>query len=153
MSYGIEGIFMATKSGIKLADGEEIIIELEAELYATSPNPIAQAIGDIKKIFDRLLGNKRKSYLVVTNKRVIEVYDRIACYCFKIGRHVKYVMPNSVKEIGFTRRASCGLFCPVYYLYYDAHTQFTSIQLKGAGEEEATKAANAFYSAISGLKI
>jgi len=138
-----------TKSGIVLADGERLVLELEAELWAISANPIAQVIGEIKKVIASILGFKKKGFLVITDKRVIEVSVQVACYIFTVGRQVKYVLPSSVKEIGYNRKASFGCFCPTFYLYYDAHTQCTSIQLKGAEEADAIKAANAFYDAIA----
>ncbi len=35
------------KSGIILQDGEELVAEIEAELWASSANPIAKALGNI----------------------------------------------------------------------------------------------------------
>ncbi|MCL2792399.1 MAG: hypothetical protein FWD87_04840 [Spirochaetaceae bacterium] len=141
------------KSGIDLADGEKLVIELEAELWATSSNPIAQFIGTIRRIIALIFGFKQKGFLVITNKRVIEVSTQIGCYVFTVGRQIKYVVPNSVLEIGYNRKATCFFLCPAYYLYYQGHTQLTTILLKGADEPEALRVSNAFYSAISGTKI
>jgi hypothetical protein len=147
-------MFMAqTKSGVSLADGEQVILELEAELWAVSSNPIAQIMGGIMKTIGKILGYRIKGFLVVTNKRVVEVSETIQCYCFVTNRSIKYVMPTSVKEIGYTRKAVCGCLCPAYHLYYDALTQRTSILLKGADEAAAVKSANAFYSTIAGVNI
>ena len=141
---------MATlASGIMLAENEELVMEIEAELWATSSNPIAQALGAVRRIIAAILGFKKKGFLVITNKRVVEVSTQIQCWCITVGRQVKYVLPSSVKEIGYTRSATCGCCCPVYFLYYDSFTQRTRVQLKGADESGALKAANAFYAAIS----
>lgn len=37
------------KSGLELKDGETLVMELEAELWATSANPFAQALGSIRR--------------------------------------------------------------------------------------------------------
>jgi len=141
---------MATlASGVMLAENEELVMEIEAELWATSSNPISQAFGSIRRIIATILGFKKKGFLVITNKRVIEVTTQIRCWCITVGRQVKYVLPSSVKEIGYTRSATCCCFCPVYFLYYDSFTQRTRVQLKGADESGALKAANAFYAAIA----
>lgn len=141
---------MATlASGIALADGEQLVMEIEAELWATSSNPIAQLIGRIREFFARILGIKRKGYLVITDRRVVEVTTFIACWCIVTGKQIKYVLPSSVKEIGYTRQATCGCFCPTFHLYYEAFTQRTSVMLKDADENGALKAANAFYAAIT----
>jgi len=141
---------MATlASGITLAENENLVMEIEAELWATSSNPIAQALGSIQRIFAAILGFKKKGFLVITNKRVIEVGTQVACWCITVGKQVKYVLPSSVKEIGYTKSTTCGVFCPVYFLYYEGFTQRSAYQLKGADEAGALKAANSFYSAIT----
>jgi len=141
---------MATlKSGIALAENEKLVMEIEAELWATSSNPIAQAIGSVLRVIGMILGFKKKGFMVITDKRVVEIRTNILCWCIPVSRWVKYVLPSSVKEIGYRRIATCGLFCPRYDLYYESFTQMTPIQLKGVDEEGALKAANAFYAAIS----
>jgi len=141
---------MATlASGITLAENESLVVELEAELWASSSNPIAQLVGSFRRIFAAILGFKKKGFLVITNKRVIEVGTQVACYCITVGRQVKYLLPSSVKEIGYTKSATCGVFCPAYHLYYEGFTQKTSILLKGSDEAGALKITNAFFAAIS----
>jgi len=141
---------MATlASGVMLAEDEKLVMEIEAELWATSSNPIARFFGSIQRIVSVIFGFKKKAFLVITDKRVIEVRTYINCWCITTGREVKYVLPSSVKEIGYTRNATCGCCCPVYYLYYEGFTQRSAYQLKGADESGALKAANAFYAAIS----
>ena len=141
---------MATlKSGIMLAENENLVMEIEAELSATSSNPIARFFGAIQKIIAMILGSRKRGFLVITDKRVVEISTQIACWCITVGRQIKYVLPSSVKEIGYTRKATCGCFCPAYHLYYDAFTQRTAVLLKGADEAGALKAVNAFYAAIT----
>ena len=139
----------ALASGVMLAENEKLVMEIEAELWAASSNPIAQFLGTVQRIIALILGFKKKGFLVITDKRVVEVTTQIRCWCITVGRQVKYVLPSSVKEIGYTRSATCGCFCPVFFLYYDSFTQRTKVQLKGADESGALKAANAFYAAIS----
>jgi len=144
---------MALKSGFTLNQGEELVMELEAELWATSTNPIAKAIGEFWKFIARILGFKMHCFLILTNNRVIEVREQTACYVFKTGRSVKFVLPSSVKEIGYIRKTTCMMFCPMYCLYYEGHTQSTLIQMKDADEAAALKAANAFYAAIASANV
>ena len=141
---------MATlSSGIMLEEEEKLIMEIEAELWASSSNPIARFFGAITKFVYMILGIRKNGFLVITDRRVVEVKAFIACWCINVGREIKYVLPNSVKEIGYTRTATCFCFCPAYYLYYESFTQRTDVMLKGADESGALKAANAFYAAIS----
>jgi len=141
---------MATlKSGIALSENEKLVMEIEAELWAISSNPVAQFLGAVQRVFAAILGFKKKGFWVITDKRVVEVSLQMSCWCITSGRRVKYVLPSSVKEIGYTKNATCGCFCPAYYLYYESFTQISSVLLKGANEDDALKAANAFYAAIS----
>lgn len=137
------------KSGIILEEGETLVMEIEAELWATSSNPISVALGKIAKFFAKICGTKYNGFLVITNKRVVEVRNVINCYCFNTAREVKYLLPSSVKEVGYTKQATCGCFCPAYYLYYESFTQRTPVMLAGATEADAQKAVDAFYKAIS----
>jgi len=141
------------RSGVTLAENEQLALEIEAELWASSSNPIAQFIGRIRRFFALILGFKMKSFLVITDKRVIEIKTLIACWCITTGRWVKYVLPSSVKEVGYKRLATCCCCCPMYVLYYEGHTQYTRVQLKGANEAAAVQAANAFYAAISHAQV
>jgi len=142
-------IMAELKSGIILQDGEELVAEIEAELWASSANPIAKALGNIQRIICGILGTKKKGFVVITNKRVVEVSNLVQCYVFNVAHEVKYLLPSSVKEIGYTKEASCGMFCPAYHLYYETFTNTTSVLLKVATDEEAQKLVDAFYKAIT----
>ncbi|MDR2595821.1 MAG: zinc ribbon domain-containing protein [Treponema sp.] len=136
-------------SGFILEEKEKLVMEIEAELWASSSNPIARFVGKIQRIIASILGFKQKGYWVITDKRVIEISTQVVCWCVTLGRHIKYVLPSSVKEIGYTREPTFGCFCPAYNLYYESFTQKSSILLKDADEYGALRAANAFYNAIS----
>ncbi len=138
------------KSGVILDTDENLVVELEAELWASSQNPIAKLIGTITRLINLLLGFKRRGYIVITNKRVIEVTQYISLWVFNTGKGVKYVLPSSVKEVGYTKEGTClGCFCQAYSLYYDSFTQRTSVLLPVSSETETKKIVDAFYNAIS----
>lgn len=142
---------MATlKSGLILAENEHLVVELEAELWATSSNPIALLIGNIIKFLNLLIGFKRKGHVVITDQRVVEIIQFKALWVLNTGKSVKYVLPSSVKEVGYTKEGTCcGCFCQAYNLYYDAFTQRTSVLLSDVDEAGAQKVVDAFYKAIS----
>ena len=60
------------KPQIALEEGEVIVAQLEAELWATSQNPLARLIGQIVRIINLILGNRRDGFITITNKRVFE---------------------------------------------------------------------------------
>ncbi len=140
---------MKLKSGIVLGENENVVMELEAELWATSQNPIAQIIGQIKKLLGLFLGIKREGFVVITDKRVVEVFQTKACWVLNTGKVVTYLMPNSIKECGYTKEGTvCGCFCQGYTFYYEAWTQQRAILLKDADEKEAQGVVDSFYKAL-----
>lgn len=141
------------KSGLILEDGESLVMEIEAEFWATSSNPVAMAFGQIKKFFAKIFGYKVNGFLVITNKRVVQVAKEITCYCFNSKTVVKYLLPSSVKEVGYDRKATCGCFCPAFHLYYEGFTERTRVMLAGADERTAQKTVDAFYRAISAAQL
>ena len=144
---------MKLKSGIVLAENENLVMELEAELWATSQNPIAQIIGQIKKLLGLFLGIKREGFVVITDKRVVEVFQTKACWVLNTGKVVTYLMPNSIKECGYTKEGTvCGCFCQGYTFYYEAWTQQRAILLKDADEKEAQSVVDSFYKALQATK-
>lgn len=138
------------KSGLILGENEKLVVELEAELWATSSNPIARLIGSIVKLINLILGFKRKGFVVITDKRVVEIIQFQALWVLNTGKNVKYVLPSSVKEVGYIKEGTCcGCFCQSYSLYYDSFTQRTTVLLSDVDEQGAQKVVDAFYNAIS----
>lgn len=136
------------KSGFVLAEGENVVVELEAELWATGSNPIQKFFGKIMRLLYMIIGYRKKSFLVITDRRVVEISSVYNCWVFNTGKEVKYVLPSSVKELGYIKETTCGVFCPAYYLYYQSTTQSTAIQLS-ADEKECQAIVDAFYNALS----
>lgn len=144
-----ESIMAQLKSGLLLMEGETLVMEIEAELWAASSNPLIRFLGGIIKFIAMIFGYRKSGYVIVTNKRVVQVSKIITCYCCGGGKDVKYLLPSSLKEVGFVKLATCGCFCPAYYLYFDAFTQRTQVMLKGIDEAGAQKTVDAFYRAIA----
>jgi hypothetical protein len=136
------------KSGFVLTEGENVVVELEAELWATGSNPIQKFFGKIMRLLYMIIGYRKKSFLVITDRRVVEISSVYNCWVFNTGKEVKYVLPSSVKELGYIKETTCGVFCPAYYLYYQSTTQSTAIQLS-ADEKECQAIVDAFYNALS----
>jgi hypothetical protein len=136
-------------SGFVLAGDETLVMNIEADWMLPIYNPLACIIWTIMKFILMILGVRKKGFLIITDKRVVEVWEYIICWCFIKGQHISYVKPGSVKEIGLERRSILWCCWTVYCLYYGALTgHSTLIRMKGADESTALKAAEAFYSAI-----
>ena len=140
-----------SRSNLTLNPNEEIIVELEAELWATSSNIVSKIIGFAWRIIAFIFGVRRKGYLVITNQRVVEISHNYACWVFNTGREIKYVLPSSIKELGYIKEGTCcGCCCQAYYLFYESYTQSTSILLSDIhSEDEALKLVDIFYRALN----
>ncbi len=138
------------QSGIVLQNGETLVMELEAEMWATSSNPIVKFIASIVKIICFIFGLRRNGYVVVTDKRVIQVLRFNALWCFNTGSIVKCILPSSIKEIGYVKQGTCcGCFCQAYTLYFQSFTDTTNVLLGTVTEDrEAQAVVDAFYKAI-----
>lgn len=139
------------KSGLVLGEGENLVIELEAEMWAESANLIAQLLGFIKKFFSFILGFKRKGFIVITDRRVVEVVIYKGLWVLNVGQNTRYLLPSSIKEVGYTKEGTCfGCFCQSYNLYYESFTQRTKVLLSAAMcDNDAQKVVDAFYKAIA----
>ena len=83
----------------------------------------------------------------------MEIIQFKSLWVLNSGKNVKYVLPSSVKEVGYTKEGTCfGCFCQSYNLYYDAFTQRTSVLLSDVDEAGAQKVVDAFYKAISAVQ-
>ena len=137
------------KSGLLLDEDEKLVMELEAELWATSGNLFARIWATIRKFLALLFGTKISGYIVLTDKRIVEVTTHKMCWVFNAGKAVKYVLPSSVKEVGYTEAGTfCGCFCKSYHLYYESFTQTREVLLTGLDEAGTQKIVAAFYNTI-----
>ncbi len=144
-----ENELVLKKSGIILAKDESLEIGIEAELWASSSNIISRILGGIARFLAFLTGVRRNGFLLLTNKRLIEVSQLKLCWVFNASKNVKTIMPSSIKEVGYYSEGTfLGCFCQAYHLYYEAYTQKTSVLLKNANEEDAEYLSNSIYNTI-----
>lgn len=140
------------KSGVILNEGENLVMELEAELWATSSNPIAKLWGSIMKLIGMILGVRKEGYVVITDKRVVEVTRGKFFWVFDSGKVIRYLLPSSIKEVGYTKEPTFFCFCQAYHLFYDAFTQRTTVLLSDVNEAGAQRVVDAFYNALNSGK-
>jgi nitroreductase len=94
-------------------------------------------------------------FIVVTNKRVVEIVQFKAFFVLNQGRCVKILTPGSIKEVGYTKEGQfCGCLCQSYNLFYESFTQKTSVLLSSVDSEDgAQKVVDAFYAGVFGAKM
>ncbi len=133
---------------LKLTEGEELVFKVEGDIYGGGANPLTQALAKFTAFILKILGTKRKSTLVVTNKRVIMYSEVITCYCVPSSRNMNVIMPNSVMEVGYSRVTTCGCF-PYYAFHFQGHTENATYPVKGSSEEDMLKYVEQFYNALT----
>jgi hypothetical protein len=124
-------------------------------LWATSSNPIAKFFGAIRRIIALIFGIKKEGYVVITDKRVVEVTRSKFFWVFDSGKVIRYLLPSSIKEVGYTKEGQfCGCLCQSYNLFYESFTQKTSVLLSSVDSEDgAQKVVDAFYAGVFGAKM
>ena len=136
------------KSGITPTEDECFVNEIEAELQTTSFDTFSKMFSGIQKFIAAVFGFKKKAFWVITDKRVIEVYEQFAFYFFSTGRQVKFILLRDIKEIGYIKKSIVGFLHPSYYVFYESSKQTSKMKLKKADETEALKIAETFYDAM-----
>lgn len=136
-------------SNIDFMENENIIADVEAELWATSSNFIARLIGKILRFFAFLFGIRRRCHLIITDKRIIEIAEDIRCYCFTTNRVVRYLTPDSIKSVGYSRSATFGVCCPAYNIYYGTIKYQNCLMVKTSNEKQVRLVVDTFYKFIS----
>lgn len=139
---------MSTKSGVILDSGEQIVQEIEAELFAESSNPIMRAIGAVLKFVYLILGIKEKGFLVITNKRIHRVTTSVRLWFITTDRDLSYVLPSSVQQVGYIKSPTCWFFCPKYEFYYKTHVGMLRWEVKSFNEKEMKGLVDNFYNAL-----
>jgi hypothetical protein len=138
------------ESGIVLAEGEELISEIVAEMFPRGNGLLGKLISGCQKLIAKLTGTKLKGYMVVTNKRVIVITDSIVCWCVNVSHSVDYIFAHHVRSLGYQRAPTCGLFCPEYSIYLTTFTSGWEFVVKGADEASISKAVGAISYFLSG---
>ena len=136
------------KTDIKLLPDERIVFEVEADFWGRGNNPLMKLIGNIQRVFAKILGYKVRGKLVVTNQRAFEFREEIACWCIPTNRGVKVLTKRGIQEIGYSMTKFCGLFCPTYSLYYEGETDATEFAIQNGSDEKLMDLVNKFYDVI-----
>jgi hypothetical protein len=138
------------KSGIDLLENEALVLEIDAELYVTSPCVILRFLHGIIRFFAQILGFRKRGFLVVTNKRFVEVYDQIIFWIFNIRKYVKSVPLCKIdKEVDYVKKGTFAFLFRAYQLYYTRSWRRVYVILRGLDEREVYSVASSVYKTIN----
>ena len=107
------------KSGFPLQDGERFVLEIESRLYMTSSFFIFRLLWDFIRPLLQILGFCRRGFLIVTDRRFIEVYSQKIFWIIKIRRNVKSIpLRNICGTVEIVRKGRFLFFARAYHIFY-----------------------------------
>ncbi|MDR0601822.1 MAG: hypothetical protein LBG42_05520 [Treponema sp.] len=137
------------KSGIDLLENESLTLEINAELYVTSSFIIPRFLFGIIRFFAQILGFRKRGFLVVTNKRIVEVYNQIIFWIINIRKYVNSVPLCKIdKEVDYVKKGTFAFLFRAYQLYYQRSLWRVYAILRGLDEKEVHSVANAIYKTL-----
>ena len=85
-----------------LFEGEKVLYQVEGNAYSSSSNPLDQLIAGIFKIFWVIFGVKLKTYMIATDKRIIQV-DKKTILWGMITGNVSVITLNkrTIQSVGY----------------------------------------------------
>ncbi len=125
---------MAQLKELMLLDGEEVAFQLEGNAYTESPNPIIKLIAAIFRLIGKLLGWSLRTYIVITNKRIVRIDKEKIFWVIPRNIIVLTLPKSSIKEVGYAQ-ARRWLFIKTLYFRMQTFTENTSIAYKGSLKE------------------
>jgi hypothetical protein len=139
------------QSGVTLLDNETLVLEMDAELYVTSSCAFLRFIHGIIRFFAQILGFRKRGFLVVTNKRFVEVYNQIIFWIINIRKYVKSIPLERIEgEVDYVKKGTFAFLFRAYQLYYNKRTnRRVYVILRGLEEQDAHAAANAVYRTLN----
>jgi len=117
-----------------LKDGEKTLFQIEGNAYTESPNPIVKLLAAIVRVIGKLFGWSMKTYIVVTNKRIIRVDKEKILWVIPKNIIVLTLPKNSIREIGYAQTVRFLIFKTLYFRL-QTHSENTSISYNGTVEE------------------
>ncbi|MDR1106816.1 MAG: hypothetical protein LBL44_10715 [Treponema sp.] len=137
------------KSGIDLLENESLTLEIDAELYITSRCAVLRFLQGIIRFFAQILGFRKRGFLVVTNKRVVEIYNQIIFWIINIRKYVNSVPLCKIdKEVDYVKKGTFAFLFRAYQLYYQRSWRRVYVILRGLDEKEVHQVSNAVYKTL-----
>jgi hypothetical protein len=120
-----------TLSEVILLPGEEVQFQIEGNAYTDSPNPLVKLIVAIFRFIGKLFGSSFRTYLVITNKRVIRVDKEKSFWVIPRNTSVRTIAKSAIREVGYAQAVRWFVFKTLYFQMQTV-TENTSIAYQGS---------------------
>lgn len=122
---------MSKLKEVVLFEGEESLYEIKGNAYTDSPNPLVKLIVSLLRIIWIILGVKLKTYIVVTNKRVIRVDKKTILWgIIPKDTVVSTLNKKTILSVGYAKAVRWLLFKTIYFKLENM-TEQVNITYKG----------------------
>ena len=97
--------------------GESVLTQIEGNAWNDSPNPIARLISAIVKFFWAILGVKLRTYIIVTDMRIVQVDKKTILWGILPGAlNVLTLNKSTIQSVGYAMASSWFIFRKYYFL-------------------------------------
>lgn len=98
-------------------EGEHVLEQIEGDAYNDSPNPIVRIIIAIARLIWLILGVKWKTYIIITNLRIVEIDKKTILWGILPGATTVLTLnKQSVQSVGYAMASSWFIFRKFYFL-------------------------------------
>ncbi|MGK0291383.1 MAG: hypothetical protein ACI86H_002851 [bacterium] len=115
---------------VVMLDGEEKLFELEGNAFTESSNPVLKAIMGLVRIIGMILGHSLKTYIIITNQRVLRVDKETAFWVLPRNTAVTALTKKSIMEVGYEESIR-WFFIKTLFFRFQSSTENTRIAYKG----------------------
>ena len=113
-----------------LFPGEKKLFEISGNAYTLSSNPLQKFISSIFAIIMKIFGLSLKTFIIVTNSRVIRVDKRKTFWIIPRSTSVMTISKGSIFQIGYQQEVRWFIFKTTYFVVQTVNSS-TLIAYKG----------------------
>ena len=107
---------MSKLKEVILLENEENLYQIEGNAYTDSPNPLVKLITSIFRIIWIILGIKLKTYIVVTNRRIIRVDKKTILWgIIPSDAVVSTLNKRTIQSVGYSKAVRWLFFKTIYF--------------------------------------
>lgn len=97
--------------------GENVLTQIEGNAWNDNPNPITRLITSFLKFIWSILGVKLRTYIIVTDMRIVQVDKKTILWGILPGSlEVVTLNKSSIQSVGYAMASSWFIFRKHYFL-------------------------------------
>ena len=98
-------------------DGESVLTQIEGNAWNDSPNPIMRLITSVFRLIWAILGVKLRTYIIVTNLRIVQVEKKTILWGLLPGSvDVLTLNKSTIQSVGYAMASSWFIFRKYYFV-------------------------------------